>query len=202
MSRVKLQQKIRREYVVLGLQNSGTTLCQRLLDRVGLLCTPVGKHAPDERALCQFIEANQGMTVVIMVRHPASWVASMKRQPYEWELGERIHDSCAHKFNGKLYRFENMMTAYETYMKMYEELARVYKNVRFLEYEKVIDPENGYNYFNATIPISRHDFRDVLGAPSKRGLCVNNSQEAYKKAKNPFTGLDEDESEFIKKKRR
>lgn len=93
--RSRLEIKAGRSLHIVGPYNSGTNFAVALLARNGISTTDAApsaiktlafKHYPFEvasRAMSLAGETWDGVVVVVMTRHPISWIESLKKSPYE-----------------------------------------------------------------------------------------------------------------------
>lgn len=193
--------------LVFGPYNSGTNLVQRIFtpinghhDEVNLrhggirISKLVGGAKHSFLDLPRKINAiyRYDVLYIICYRNIYSWINSCLNWSYKIKINsEDDIDFYARKWS-------SLVEIYNEYYLMYINLIKKYRNVIFLNYSKLIEPEIGYKYLYHKIKkfrlyIRPNYFKYCLSSPSKyheRGKSVSNSSEAYIKEKETVKRLE------------
>jgi hypothetical protein len=196
--------------IILGPMNSGTNLLKKILENSGCFLLdnsntqifPVGdgsiiwKHNFDFQQIETLLQDPNNL-VIFMYKNVFNWLFSMKKKSYEIEFKTIDGEAKFHGiWNGELYAtnfivpnkqtFTNIIQLYNIYYTNYRNCLMKYNNVIFLDYEKIIDKVNCFQYINNKLKkiqlriISEDSLLKVLSQPSKEhGHSVKNSDEAY-----------------------
>ena len=182
---------------VIGPINTGTNLVHKLFENSECINKTTGlslfindpkmnfknglahKHATNVNIIKEYIKPNDTL-IVIMYKNVYNWIYSLQKAHYQIEftnlnntvkLCENTYKNCVHLYN--------------YYYSMYIYLIQNNQNVMFLDYNKVIDKNNCFNYINTKLDKynlclkSNEKLLETLDKPSKgHGKPVKNSNEA------------------------
>jgi hypothetical protein len=172
---------------ILGPQNSGTNLIKNLLTNNLNKQIKVDdgkfiwKHTLCITKLHDIINSNKSKLFICMYRPIIYWINSIKKMSYEIEWDGNIQHHC--KFMNITY--ENIVELYNKFYINYIELLEKYNNIIFVDYYKIIDEDNTYNYLSSKLNSfglkisSQTVLYKILNTPSKNhGFPVKNAKEA------------------------
>jgi hypothetical protein len=118
--------------------------------------------------------------IIIMYKNVFNWLYSIKKSEYDLHF-DKIDKPLT--FNG--HTFDNLIDVYNKYYNFYIELEQNYENILFLDYYKIINSVNSFNYINNKLHkfnfslVSEEQFKCILSKPAKsHGDCVINSKQA------------------------
>lgn len=163
---------------VLGAHNTGTNLMARLLrTRSCVVGRKFWKHMPCPQMLdAEVAQAcSNGTHLFLMVRHPASWLVSMRKAPYEWRVATTANEALGRppidhttsldttpivlddaastsEVPPGARHYPSLVALYNHYTAMFVELATKYPHqCTVVAYDVLIDPVRGCPYFAARV---------------------------------------------------
>ena len=135
------------------------------------------KHSFNLDSLNKYILDNN-CYIIVMYKNVFNWLYSIKKASYDLHF-DKIDKPFT--FNG--YKFNNLIDVYNNYYNFYIELEQNYENILFLDYYKIINSDNSFNYINNKLHkfnfslVSEEQFKKVLSKPSKtHGNSIKNSK--------------------------
>ena len=143
---------------------------------------PFGKHILDFKVIQDYLN-NPNNLLIIMYKNIYNWLYSIKKACYDIKYTKLY-------LPVKLYekQFPNMIELYNFYYINYMSLLTRYPNAIFLDYEKVIDLNDSFNYLNQkfskiNLYISSQDslYSTLMTKSKNHGNPVNNAKEATDK---------------------
>lgn len=203
---------MKRNLHIIGPFNSGTNLlfniinkaeCNDLLNNTCLTIkdqhSPFGKHILQIKTIENYLNDPNNL-LIIMYKNVYNWLYSIKKAHYDIKYNKLYYP--VELYNKK---FHNMIELYNFYYINYMVLLQRYPNAIFLDYNKVIDQHNSFDYINQKLSkihvyINSYDkFHKALMKPAKNhGNSVKNTIEAKKK----YDTVQETVINFIKNKPR
>ena len=181
-----------RQVHIIGPYNTGTNLLFNIINQTECIDVienksitikhqhkPIGKHTLDIKTIENYLD-NPDNLLIIMYKNVYNWLYSIQKSPYDIKYTKLY---LPVKLDGK--KFPNMIELYNFYFINYMSILQRYPNAIFLDYNKVIDNANSYNYIQAKlskIGLSMNSitkFNETLMKPSKEhGKSVKNVIEA------------------------
>jgi hypothetical protein len=180
---------------VIGPFNSGTNLMHNIIQKsacidlttntpviIGGIHEPFGKHIMTINTINKYLD-NKNNLLIIMYKNVYNWLYSIKKECYDVKYSKMF---LPVELYGK--KFPNMVELYNYYYINYMSLLNKYDNVVFLDYEKVIQKNNSYEYINNTLSkinlfISSKPSFDVqlMTKAKSHGQSVKTADEAAQK---------------------
>jgi hypothetical protein len=180
---------------VIGPFNSGTNLMHNIIQKsacidlatntpviIGGIHDPFGKHIMTINTINKYLD-NKNNVLIIMYKNVYNWLYSIKKECYDVKYSKMF---LPVELYGK--KFPNMVELYNYYYINYMSLLNKYDNVVFLDYEKVIQKNNSYEYINTNLSkinlfiSSKHSFDVQLMTKAKsHGQSVKTADEAAQK---------------------
>ena len=177
---------------VIGPYNSGTNLlyniinnseCIDLTDNTSVSIKyqhrPFSKHTIDISSIENYLHEPSNL-LIIMYKNVYNWIYSIKKESYSL-----IYTKLYLPLEIYNKEFPNIVELHNFYYINYMSILQRYPNAIFLDYNKVIDKSNSYNYINnklSKINLSINstvNFNKTLMEPSKKhGDPVKNTNEA------------------------
>lgn len=182
---------------VIGPYNTGTNLIHNIIKKckcidllndsrliIGDIHEPFDKHTINIDMIKEYVNDPNNL-LVIMYKNPYNWLYSMKKKSYSAKYTKLYLPVELYKKT-----FPNMIELYNFYYTSYLELLKTYSNVIFLNYARIINNKNSYEYtnnvfkkINIIIPF-KNEYLLELNKPAKsHGDSVKNSEEAMNKYK-------------------
>jgi hypothetical protein len=194
---------------IIGLFNTGTNLLFNIINN----CTtvdltdntnitinnqhkPFFKHSFNFSIIRKYLN-NPNNLLIIMYKNVYNWLYSIKKACYDINYSKLY---LPVELYGK--HFHNMIELYNFYYINYLSVLNTYSNAIFLDYEKVIDINNSYDYLNNKLSkfniciSSQTKFNSTLMSKAKtHGKSVNNAIEA----KNKYDSINATVKQFVEK---
>jgi hypothetical protein len=182
---------------VIGPFNSGTNLIHNVIQHsecidlttntpvtIGGIHEPFGKHVMTINTINNYLN-NKNNLLIIMYKNVYNWIYSIKKECYDVKYSKLF---LPVELYGK--KFPNMVELYNYYYINYMSILNKYSNVVFLDYEKVIQKNNSYDYINNSLRklnifiSSKSKFDKQLMTKAKsHGKSVKTADEAAQKFK-------------------
>jgi hypothetical protein len=180
---------------VIGPFNSGTNLMHNIIKNsecidlttntpvtIGGIHDPFGKHIMTIKTINNYLDNNNNL-LIIMYKNVYNWIYSIKKECYDVKYSKLF---LPVELYGK--KFPNMVELYNYYYINYMSLLNKYNNVVFLDYEKVIQKNDSYDYINNSLRklnifiSSKSNFDIQLMTKAKsHGQSVKTADEAAQK---------------------
>ena len=181
-----------RQVHIIGPYNTGTNLlfniinnseCIDVIENKSITIEhqhkPFGKHTLNIKIIENYLD-NPDNLLIIMYKNVYNWLYSIQKSPYDIKY-TKLYLPVILKKN----IFPNMIELYNFYFINYMSILQRYPNAIFLDYNKVIDKSNSYNYIQSNlnkIGLSMNSitkFNETLMKPAKdHGKSVKNVIEA------------------------
>lgn len=174
---------------ILGPFNSGTNLLRSLLQKNiqggQVIENGVWKHTMNQNDIVLLLKKNPRNIILIMYRPLASWIAGVKKAPYDLIF----LDDGRVSFNDHV--FSNLVELYNAYLALYQKILQTSHRVVMIDYYKLLHPLDGFNYLNEQLKRAgagflknKSHYLNALMRPSKdHGSPVQNYVEALEKRK-------------------
>jgi hypothetical protein len=180
---------------VIGPFNSGTNLIHNVIKNsecidlttnnpvtIGGIHEPFGKHIMTIKTINNYLDNNNNL-LIIMYKNVYNWIYSIKKECYDVKYSKLF---LPLELYGK--NFPNMVELYNYYYINYMSILNKYSNVVFLDYEKVIQKNESYDYINNALrkinifisSKSKFDIQLMTKAKS-HGNSVKTADEAAQK---------------------
>jgi hypothetical protein len=180
---------------VIGPFNSGTNLIHNVIKNsecidlttntpvtIGGIHEPFGKHIMTIKTINNYLDNNNNL-LIIMYKNVYNWIYSIKKECYDVKYSKLF---LPVELYGK--NFPNMVELYNYYYINYMSILNKYSNVVFLDYEKVIQKNESYDYINNALrkinifisSKSKFDIQLMTKAKS-HGNSVKTADEAAQK---------------------
>ena len=199
-----------RNVSIIGPYNTGTNLLFNIINGTNCIDLiqnkyvtiehqhkPIGKHTLNIKSIENYLN-NPDNLLIIMYKNVYNWLYSIKKSHYFIKYTNLY--SPVELDNKK---FPNMIELYNFYYINYMSILERYPNAIFLEYNKVIDKSNTYNYINNKLNKINLNIKSInkltellMKSSKKHGEPVKNADEA----KNKYFYRQNTVKKFLKQK--
>lgn len=200
------------QFTLFGPVNTGTNLIEKIMGALGLTNKRVhNKHQIHMNEIVSAMEkSNDDKTIYIFAYKPIyNWIASVQKEPYLLRFMNRNHTYVRSNINPRVQQqgdfnvlqgpiscfskeYSNIIQVYnEYYMNYLSILQKHYPKFIIIDYYKLINGIDGFNYLKRKIlekyplfkiNLSENAYIDILNKPSKNhGKSVQSYKEAMEK---------------------
>ena len=184
---------------IIGPFNTGTNLLHNIISNCDVVDSnnnesifidsdvhkPINKHTLIIKDINNYLLDNNNL-LIVMYKNVYNWIYSISKSPYDIKI-KNVYSQV--EIHSK--KFANIIQLYNFYYINYISILNNFKNVIFLDYEKIIDTDTSFDYINSKLQkinlqiTSKDKMMIELSKPSKNhGDPVNSATDAKNNYKN------------------